>query len=105
MAGVANLSYLLRLIGNHDQPHQFRQTLRLPQPRPRRDVDRRHQAQSAAQAAPAAGGAGSGAPGRHHLAVHRRQRRSGGAERAVQPLLAADHSVCRVRPERVKDAC
>lgn len=64
----------------NDLAHHSDKTLCLPQPRPRRDVDRRNQAQGPTQAAPAAGGAGLGAPGRHYLAVHRRHRRSGGVE-------------------------
>jgi len=83
MAGVTNLSYLLRLIGNHDQPYHLHKTLRHPQPRPRRDLDRRHQAQGPSQTAPATGSAGPSAPRRHHLAVYRCQRRSGGVERAT----------------------
>lgn len=54
-------------------------------------MDRGHQAQGASQAAPSAGGARPGAPRSHQHAIHRRHRRSGGTERAVQPLLAANH--------------
>jgi len=77
--------------GNNDRHHHNHQTLSLPQPRPRPNLDRRHQAQGPAQTDSAAGGAGHGASGRHHLALHRRHRRSGGTERTFQPLLAADH--------------
>lgn len=54
-------------------------------------MDRGHQAQGPAQAAPTDGGVGPGASWRHHRTIHRRHRRSGGAERTVQPLLATDH--------------
>jgi len=63
-------------------------------------MDRGHQAQGPAQADPAAGGAGPGASRRDYLAVYRRHRRSVGAERAVQPLLAAHYPAGPIQQHR-----